>query len=374
MRWAIAQIRRFEVSRMIGPFALRGHCGLARPSRRCGRNVPINVRGNRYFYCGQVSVNHFRSTHLYNSTICICLVDNKMPDLNLIRALVEVIDAGKMSEAARRRGVTRSYISKEIKQLEHEIGVTLIRRTTRSLEPTAQGQTLYEHGVRMLAEMDSAQAAIDSLTHEVRGHLRLSIPTALGHFVLEQHLFAFLRQHPAVTLNVMLSNRVFDLMASQVDVAVRISSEAPLDSVARELCPVRWGLYAAHELHGQLQNIADPHDLERIPFICLSGPPPLFVLRLSKGKLRKEIRLKPRIQSENVPLLHAALCQGLGVALLPEYSVTSELKSGAVKPVLPDWIPEGLGGKLYILSMPNRQPTGATQALIAHLRDVLASL
>lgn len=297
-----------------------------------------------------------------------------MTDLNLVRALVQVIDAGNMSEAARRRGVTRSYISKEIKLLEREIGATLIRRTTRSLEPTEQGRTLYEHGVRMLTEMESAQAAIDSLRHEVRGHLRLSIPTALGQFFLEQHLFAFQRQHPAVTLNVMLSNRVFDLVASQVDVAVRISSEAPLDAVARELRPVRWGLYAAHDFYGQLTGLADPKDLEGTPFICLSGPQPLFILRLTNGKLHREIRVRPRVQSENVPLLHAAMCQGLGVALLPDYAVASGLKSGAVMPVLPDWIPEGLGGRLYILSMQNRQPTALAQELIAHLRDALALL
>ena len=295
-------------------------------------------------------------------------------DLNLVRTLVDIVDAGTLSEAARRRGVTRSQVSKELKNLERQLDATLLRRTTRRLAPTASGQALYEHGVRMLAEMDAAPSAIDSLGHDVRGHVRLSIPTGLGEFFLGDRLLAFQRQHPAITLRVLFSNRVVDLIASEVDIALRITSDPPPDQVARELCRIGWGLYAAPSYLAASVPPAAPEDLAQCRILCTPGAERHFRLLLQQGPEHRELRLVPCLQTEHFPFLRRAMLDGHGIALLPDYALVDDVAAGRAARVLPAWEARGLGSALYLLTMPDRRPSHAVGVLTAYLRDALAPL
>lgn len=303
------------------------------------------------------------------------MVDNRM-DLNLVRALVQIVDAGNLSEAARRRSVTRSQVSKELKSLERQVGATLLRRTTRRLEPTDAGRALYEHGLRMLAEVDAARAAIDGLGRTVRGHVRLSIPTGLGELFLGETLLVFQQAHPEVSLRVLFSNRVFDLIAAEIDVAVRITSDPPPEQVARELLRVRWALYAAPgylEAHPPIQRPEDLGDAAH-RILCTPSPERHFKLVLRQQAERRELRLTPLLQSEHFPFLRQAMLAGAGIALLPHYAAAGDVRDGRARPVLPAWQAEGLGNALYVLTMPDRHPTHAVRMLTAYLREALAPL
>ena len=295
-------------------------------------------------------------------------------DLNLVRTLVEIVDAGNLSEAARRRNVTRSQISKELKGLERQVGATLLRRTTRRLAPTDAGRALYEHGLRMLAEVDAARAAIDSLGRTVRGHVRLSIPSGLGEFYLGEKLLAFQQRHPEISLRVLFANRVVDLIAAEIDVAVRITSYPPPEQVARELCPIGWGLYGAPAYLDARSAIAQPEDLSAHRMLCTPGPERLFRLVLQRPGERRELRLPPHLQSEHFPFLRSAMLAGAGIALLPDYALAADLRAGRAQRVLPDWQAQGLGNALYILTMQDRHPSHAVRVLTDYLREVLAPL
>ncbi|WP_093217968.1 MULTISPECIES: LysR family transcriptional regulator [unclassified Variovorax] len=295
-------------------------------------------------------------------------------DLNLIRTLVDIVDAGNLSEAARRRDVTRSQISKELKNLERQVGATLLRRTTRKLAPTEQGRTLYEHGLRMLAEVESARAAIDRLGQTVRGHVRISIPTGLGEFFVGPRLLDFQRAHPEVSLRVLFSNRVFDLIGTEIDIALRITSEPPLDQVARRICAIRWGLYAAPSYLAGHAPIAEPEDLAACVVLYVPGPERHFMMPMHRGAQRRDLRLKLNLQTEHFPYLRSAVLAGTGIGLLPRYAMTDDVRAARAVPVLPQWEPEGLGNALYILTMPDRHPSHAAVAVMDYLREVLASM
>jgi len=295
-------------------------------------------------------------------------------DLNLVRTLVDIVEAGNLSEAARRRKVTRSHISKELKTLERQVGATLLRRTTRRLAATDSGLALYEHGLRMLAEMDAARAAIDSLGRTVRGHVRLSIPSGLGEFYLGNRLLEFQQAHPGITLRVLFSNRVADLIAAEVDVAVRILTEPPPDQVAREVCDIGWGLYAAPDCLARQPAITAFEDLADRNILCTPGAERNFRLVLQQGTARRELRIRPHLESEHFPFLRSAMLGGMGIALLPDYAVAEDVRAGRAARVLPDWRAQGLGSRLYILTLQDRHPSHAARVLIDHLREALSPL
>jgi DNA-binding transcriptional LysR family regulator len=295
-------------------------------------------------------------------------------DLNLIQAFVDIVDAGNLAEAGRRRGVTRSQVSRQLRELEHQAGAQLLRRTTRRLELTEPGQALYQHGVRILQEVASAQAEIDSLGQTLRGHVRVSVPTGLGDAYIAPLLLQFAQKHPGITLRVFFANRVNDLIAAEIDVALKVTSTPPLDHVAREICDIRWQLYASPQYLARIPPVQVPPDLAGCSFLCPPYPPRQFPLSLYRDGQRVDVALTPALQSEHFLFLARAVREGHGIGMLPVYIGWEEVRAGRLVPVLPDWRPEGLGNKLFIITTPNLHPSMATRALIGFLRDELDKL
>lgn len=292
-------------------------------------------------------------------------------DLNLVKVLVDIVDAGNLSEAGRRRGATRSQVSKELARLERGMGATLLRRTTRRLELTEQGSTLYEHAVRMLAEMDSARALIDRVGQSVHGHVRLSIPIGLGQFYLGAKLIEFQRRYPDIALRVLFSNRVADLISSEVDVAVRITSEPPLDQVARWICTVPWGLYASPAYCAEHGPFTQPEHLEDAKILTTPAPNRYTALTLRRHELVRSVRMRAHLQSENIPYLRTAVLGGVGVGVLPRYAMTSDVRCARAVMILPDCKLVGLDEDLYVLTLKDRHTPYAVKVLLDFLRQVL---
>lgn len=295
-------------------------------------------------------------------------------DLNLIHAFVDIVESGNLAEAGRRRGVTRSQISRQLRQLEHQAGAQLLRRTTRRLEMTEPGQSLYEHGLRILREMASAQAEIDSLGKTLRGHVRVSVPTGLGNALIAPLLLRFAQLHPGISLRVFFSNRVTDLIAAEIDVALKVTSEPPLDHVARDVCAIRWQLCASPHYLASVPPVRSPADLAACRFLCTPSPSRRFRLRLGRDGRREDVELSPQLQSEHFQFLARAVREGHGIGLLPVYIGWDDMRNGTLVPVLPDWEPEGLGNRLYIITTPSLHLSMATRALIGFLKEEITGL
>jgi DNA-binding transcriptional LysR family regulator len=290
-------------------------------------------------------------------------------DLDLVHLLVEIVDSGSLSRAASRRGVTRSQISKSLAKLESQAGAQLLRRSTRHLELTGQGALLYEHGVRILRELEAAKASIDDLAGSIRGHIRVSVPWGLGDVFLGQVLLDFLARHPRVTIDVSFSNRVQDLIAAEIDVAVRITSTPPLDSIARDLGPVEWHLYASPKYLASIESIRHPSDLANCALLSIPTPSRRCVLRLQRGSEEVRIELAPHLQSQHFMFLVRATVQGMGIGAFASYMAEGEVAAGRLVRVLPDWTLDGFGGHLYAITTANQRLPRATQALLDHLRE-----
>lgn len=288
-------------------------------------------------------------------------------DLNDLALLVEIHDAGNLSQAARRLKMTRANVSYRLAQLERAVGAQLFRRTTRHVEATELGLRLYQHGLAVRNELQAAQETLASLGQGLQGRVRLSVPSGYGQMVMAPWLIAFKREYPGVVLDVLFENRVDDLMRDEVDVAVRIMAAPPATLVARDMGRVRYlccasAGYAA--AHGLPQNLAQ---LRQTPLITSGVVGRELRLAAYRGEQREEVTLEPTLISEHFPFLREAVLAGLGVGLVPDYVVQDAVDSGAIVTGLDDLRLSIFGNQIFMLYMPNRHQTRSARALIDYL-------
>ncbi|PAU85770.1 LysR family transcriptional regulator [Pseudomonas sp. WN033] len=297
-------------------------------------------------------------------------------DIKTLQFLLAVVEAGSMSAAARRLGTTRSYISRRIKSLEQQIQAQLFRRTTRQLEPTQIGWALHAHAVRISRELQALQATVEDLGQSLRGHIRVSMPTALGQMVIGPWLLEFGQRHPDVSLQVIFSNRITDLMAEEVDIAIRITSYPPESVVARDLGPIDWVLCAAPDYLQRQGRPNTPEQLSQHPFLTAPLSGSRLTLRLSSQAQRLDLTVTSRLQSAEVLFLKRAAISGLGCALLPAYAVSDALHDHRLDVLLDEYQirVDDWGDRLYLITAPTLYPTPAARALIEFLRERLGSL
>lgn len=142
--------------------------------------------------------------------------------LDGVAVFVQVIEAGSFTLAAERMNLTRSAIGKVIARLEARLGVHLLHRTTRSQTLTEAGQAYYDRCVRALAELDAAEAELESGHREPRGRLKVSVPIAFGHLCVAPVLFGLAQKHPNLQIDISFTDRAVDLVEENIDLAVRI--------------------------------------------------------------------------------------------------------------------------------------------------------
>src|SRR5690606_12372908 len=265
--------------------------------------------------------------------------------------------------------MTRSNVSRRLKALELNMGAQLLLRTTRHMEFTQAGRLLYQHGARVLEELETARNSIDSLRDAVRGDVRIRLPTGLGHLYLAPLLLQFASEHPEISLRVLINDYIGDLVSAEVDLALKITSEPPADHVARRLCDIAWCLCAAPTFLASRQGVGDIQELAEYPLIAPASMGRRFDLKLNARGTSVLLRVAPRLQSGDYPFMVEAALAGLGVALLPRYAVWRQLQSGALCEVSPQYEPEGVGNGLYLLTAPNRFPTMAARTLLDFVRE-----
>ncbi len=285
-------------------------------------------------------------------------------DLQSLTLLVEILDAGNLSAAARRLKMSRANVSYHLNQLERSVGAQLVRRTTRRAEPTEIGLRLYQHGLAIQGELAAARESVTTLGQGLQGRVRLSVPSGYGQLVMSGWLIDFKRLYPGIVLDVVFENRIEDLLRDEVDIAVRVIPEPPQNLVARELGVVRYVACASRayaEAHG-LPSVLD--QLSGAPVVTAAVVGRQLRVSAYQGEERREIVLEPTLVSENFLFLRQAILAGLGIGLVPDYVVQDDVRAGEVFTALDDWRLSIFGTRMFMLYMPNRQHTRATQTFI----------
>lgn len=287
-------------------------------------------------------------------------------DLNALTLLVEIVDSGNLSQAARKLKMTRANVSYHLAQLEKSLGVQLVKRTTRRVEPTEVGLRLYEHGRNVRNELAAAQETITSLGQELRGRVGISVPSGYGQMVMSDWMIEFKQLYPGIVLDVLFENRA-DNLRDEVDIAIRVIQEPPLSVVARSLGDVRYVACASLDYAARLGLPRTLLELRNAPVITAGVMGRQLRLAAYQGLERQEVMLEPTLISEHFPFLRQGVLAGLGVGVVPDYVVQDKIASGEVLTTLQDYRLSIFGTHMYLLYMPNRHQTRAVRTCIDFL-------
>ncbi|KQX22286.1 LysR family transcriptional regulator [Variovorax sp. Root434] len=285
-------------------------------------------------------------------------------DLQSLTLLVEILDAGNLSAAARRLKMSRANVSYHLNQLERSVGAQLVRRTTRRAEPTEIGLRLYQHGIAIQGELLAARESVTTLGQELQGRVRLSVPSGYGQLVMADWLIDFKRQYPGIVLDVVFENRIEDLLRDEVDIAIRVIPEPPQNLVAREMGPVRYVACASTEYAAKNPLPVQLDALQGAPVVTAAVIGRQLRVSAYQGETRREVILEPTLISENFLFLRQAVLAGLGIGLVPDYVVQEDVRRGDVVTTLDDWRLSIFGTQMFMLYMPNRQHTRAIRTFI----------
>jgi DNA-binding transcriptional LysR family regulator len=279
----------------------------------------------------------------------------KQPDMEAWGVFARVAALGSFARAAEELSLSNATVSKLISRLEDRLGERLFHRTTRRLSLTATGRVLSVRATRILAEAELAEAEAQSHTSAPRGVVRLAVPMSFGLRQVAPILPKFLTAHPGVTLDVQLDDKVTDLIAGGIDVAIRIATLPDSSLIARKLCPVRRYVVGApsyFQKHGRPKR---PRDLADHACLAYSYLPSGDVWRFKNRRGQAEsVRIKGPLRVNNADALDNALESGLGLALQPDFISWEKLKSGKLERVLQEWSAPPLN--VNILTPPGMRP------------------
>ncbi|HEX7848642.1 MAG TPA: LysR family transcriptional regulator [Sphingomonas sp.] len=281
-----------------------------------------------------------------------------------VAAFVATAEAGSISEAARQLGHAKSVISERLTELERSLGVRLVQRTTRKLSLTEDGHSFLPRAQRILFEAREAQSEIAERRDTLAGALKLSAPVSFGVLHLGPALYAFLAEHPGVDLTLDLDDRFVDAAADGFDAVIRHGPVADNRLVTKRLATTRRMLVAAP---AYLERNGTPHSLA-----CLNAHKGIVYTnreadwRFNGPEGWTVIRPRSVMRVNNGLVMRDAALAGLGITLLPDFFVHSELTAGSLVHV--DVGAEGEGAELYICYPQARTPSAKIVAMTDSLR------
>ncbi|MEH6418713.1 LysR family transcriptional regulator [Pseudomonas sp. CGJS7] len=253
-----------------------------------------------------------------------------------IVAFVQSAEAGSFAVAAERLGVTRSAIGKRIARLEQQLGVRLFHRSTRRQSLTDDGQAYYERCVKALAELDAAEAALDSGRREPSGRLRISAPVLFGRHCVAPVMLELAQRHPKLEIDLSFNDRIVDLVEDGYDLAIRLG-RLP-DSATLAARPLYDELLGICASPAYLAKHGKPHDVDDFEghgavVYGRNGQSIPWLLRDAAGSVR-EPRIHTRLRFDDVQAIADAAIAGAGLAMLPCWLLSRYVRTGELQMVM----------------------------------------
>lgn len=260
-----------------------------------------------------------------------------MDKLSSMRAFTRVVHHGSFSEAAREMRLSRSAISKYVIDLETELGVQLLNRTTRSANPTENGRVYYERCLAILADIEEAEIAVSHLQATPRGVLRINAPMSFGTMHLGRVIGTFMERYPDLEVRLILSDQQIDTVQEGFDLTLRIASMADSSLVARKIAPAPRVLCASPAYLKRRGTPKHPDDLRGHDCLSYDYLGTGVQWKLSGKDGEHWLHVPARLTTNNAEVLRDTAVSGRGIALLPTFIAEAELRSGKLRVVLSDY-------------------------------------
>ena len=270
-----------------------------------------------------------------------------MDTLDLMRTYLAVIDTDSFTGAGHKLGKSKALVSKHVAELESRLGARLLNRTTRSIGVTETGRAYYERALQILSDFDDLEEAIKSEAGTPRGLLKLTAPQTLGEMSVMTMATAFRAKHPAVELDILLADRMVDLVAEGFDVALRVTAISDSSLIARKLCDMQLVLCASPgylKKHGQPKR---PEDLTHHNCIVDTNIRWRENWRFQRDGRPLIVKVRPALSVNSASAVRQALLADIGIGFCPEFAVASELKAGRLITLFETAIEASLG--VYLL-------------------------
>lgn len=265
-----------------------------------------------------------------------------MDRLQALRLFVRVVDLGSFSKAAADLGIGQPSATKQVAQMERQLGARLLHRSTHGVTPTEVGALYYEKCKLIVHHVEDADSVATLFQSQVQGSLRISTSVAFGRRVLAPLVMRFMEMNPKLQVELSVEDRYVNLVEQGIDVAIRMGRLADSTLGARSLGTNPWVLVASPQYLQRRGTPAAPEELaqhEALVYTTVQDDA-RWQFTGPKGK-SVQVPVKGCLRSNNLSTLLVGVRKGMGVAILPRYVAHKSLQDGTILPLLPDWsLPE----------------------------------
>lgn len=283
----------------------------------------------------------------------------------------KVVEAKSFSGAARRLGISKSLVSKEVAKLEKALGARLLNRTTRQFSLTELGAAFYEHCARVVQEADEAERLVERLHASPRGVLKCTAPVAFATLHIAHALPEFHARYPEVQIDLTVGDRFFDLADEGYDLAVRIARDLPPNMVARPIAPINRVICGTPQYFATHGVPRRPEDLAAHDCVVYTHANPDSAWHLHAGDSDIAVPVRGTLKVNDDEVAWRAVRAGLGLSLLPTFIVGDDLQSGRLQAALTEYLPAER--TLHALYLSNRHLSAKVRVFIDFLLSKFAS-
>lgn len=284
------------------------------------------------------------------------------PSLDDLALLVAIADQGSFTSAATLLGLPKSTVSRRLADLEVQLRTSLFRRSTRALSLTDEGRRIYDMAKPAIAAADLAAQAIAERGRAVAGRVSLTTTAALGQYLVAPHLLGLGQRYPDVQIDLRLTERRINIISEGIDLAVRMGRLDDSTLIARRLCSFTRLMVAAPAYLDSAGVPQSPADLTSHNAIVTSAA--LDTWRFDDGW---ECSVRWRVAAGNMLVAHQLAQMGHGIALLPDFMIEDDLRTGRLIPLMPQYPVEQADA--WIVTSPQRYKSLAVQTVMQHLVD-----
>ena len=260
-----------------------------------------------------------------------------MDKLNSIRAFTKVVQHSSFAAAARDLRLSRSAVSKHVIELEQELGVQLLSRTTRGVTATENGQAYYERCLAILSDLEEADLSATRLQAEVRGLLRINAPMSFGTLHLARAVADFMEKYPDLRIQLLLSDQQVDPVQEGFDVTLRIADLPSSSMIARRIAPARRAICASPSYLARHGTPKHPDDLRGHACLTYGHLATGNQWKLTGPDGDHWIAIPWTLCTNNAEVLRDAAVQGCGIALLPTFIAGADFQQGRLATILPGY-------------------------------------